>query len=74
MRGGIDAKLQFRLLSVVCRETFEQQCAKAGASAATEGVEDKETLETRAVLGEATKPVHDGVDEFLAHGVVTTRV
>lgn len=67
-------ELELGLFAVVSGETLEEESAETGAGSTTEGVEDKETLETRAVLGEATKPVHDGVDELLAHGVVTTRV
>jgi hypothetical protein len=72
--GGVYAELQLGLLPVVSREPFEQKCTEARSSATTEGMEDEEALQTRAVVGQATQFVHDGVNEFLSYGVVTTGI
>ena len=72
--GRVYAELQLGLLSIVGREPFQQKRTEARSSATTEGMEHEETLQTRAVVGETTQFVHDGVNEFLSYGVVATGV
>ena len=74
MRGGVHAELELGLLAVVGGETLEKESAETRTSATTEGVEDEEALQTSAVVGEAAKLVHYGIDLLLADGVVTTSV
>ena len=74
LRGRVDGKLQLGLLPIVHRETFHQQRGKAGSGASTKGSEDKEALETRALVSELADPVHNLVHEFLTHGVVPTGI
>lgn len=71
---GVDAELELRLLTVVSGELLKEERSKAGTSSSTEGVEDKEALETRAVVCESPQLIHDGVDELLSDSVVTTRI
>jgi hypothetical protein len=72
--GRIDTEFQFRLLPVVGREALKKKSAKARASPAAEGVEDEEALKTGTVVREATKLVHDGVNELLSDGVMAASV
>ena len=72
--GGIDDKLELALLAIVDRQALHQQSTETRASATTKGVEHQETLETSAAIGDTSDLVEDGVDELLAHGVVTTCV
>ena len=51
--GRVYAELQLGLLSVVGREPFEQKRTEARSSTTTEGMEDEEALQTRAVVGQA---------------------
>jgi hypothetical protein len=74
LRGRVDRELELRLLAVVGREALEEERTEAGAGSAAERVEDKEALETRAVVGEVADTVEDGVDEVLADRVVATGV
>ena len=69
MRGS---EAQLGLLAVVDGQTLEQQRAEARASAATDGVEDEEALQTSAVVRELADTVEAEVDDFLANGVVAT--
>jgi hypothetical protein len=46
----VDGELELRLLSVVGRETLEEESTEAGARAAAEGVEDQEALKAAAVV------------------------
>jgi hypothetical protein len=49
-RRRVDGEFELRLLSIIARETLQEQGAKTGTSTTTEGVEDQETLEGSAVV------------------------
>jgi hypothetical protein len=53
---------------------LQKQSPKAGAGAATEGMEDKETLEASAVVGETADSVKDDIDLLFPDCIVTTCV
>merc|ERR1712196_318460 len=72
LRAGPHGERDLRLLAVVDREALEEQAAETRACAATAGVEDHETLKTRAVVRELAKPVEDEVNDLLADRVVAT--
>jgi hypothetical protein len=74
LRSRIHAKLQFGLLAVVGGEVFQQESTEPRTGSASEGVEDEESLKSGAVIGQTTKLLHDGVDELLSDGVVTTGI
>lgn len=74
LRRWENAEVQFALLSVINRKSFEKESAEARASTTAYGVEDKETLEAVAVLCEFPDLVQDGIDVLLANGVVTASV
>merc|ERR1719326_2834052 len=54
---GVDGKLQLRLLAIVNRETFHEKGSETGSGAAAKGVEDEETLEAGALVGQLPNPV-----------------
>ena len=70
----IDGVTELGLLAVVNREAFEEEGTETGTGTTTDGVEDKETLETGAVVSELADAVEAEVDDFLTDGVVTTGV
>lgn len=72
--SGVDAELQLALLAVIDGQTLHEEGTETGTGTTTEGVEDEETLETRAVVGDVADLVEDLVDELLADGVVATSV
>ena len=74
LRSGVDGKLQLGLLAVVHRQTLHQQGGEAGARATTEGVEDEEALQTRALVSQLADAVQNQVHDFLADGVVTAGI
>ena len=74
LRSGVDGELQLGLLAVVHRQTLHQQGGEAGAGATTEGVEDEEALQTRALVSQLADAVQNQVHDFLADGVVTAGV
>ena len=71
---GIHGEFQFRFLAVVDAETFHEEGCEPRAGTTTKAVEDQESLETSALVGEFPDPVEDKVDNFLADGVVTSCV
>ena len=73
-RGRVNAELELRLLAIVGGKTLENEGTETRTSSTTERVENKEALETIAVVGQPADLVHDKVNLFLADGVVTTSV
>jgi len=74
LRRRVDTELELALLSVVDRQTLHQQGTEAGTGSSTEGVENEETLQTRAVVGNTADLVEDLVNELLSDSVVATGV
>lgn len=74
LRSGVHRELKLGLLAVVNRQTFKKQSTETGTGTTTEGVEDKETLKTSAVISESADAVQDNINELLADGVMTTSV
>lgn len=72
--GWVDGELQLGFLSVIDGETFHEEGGESGSGTTTEGVEDKESLETSALISQLPDSVENQVDDFLTNGVVTTGV
>lgn len=74
LRSGVDAELELALLAVVEREALHKKGTETGTGTTTEGVENEEALKTNTVVGNTSHLVQNGVDELLAHRVVSTSV
>jgi hypothetical protein len=74
LRRRVHAELQLALLAIVNRQTLHQEGTEAGSSSTTEGVENEETLESGAVIGDTADLIQDLVDEFLSDSVVATSI
>lgn len=74
LRRRVDTELELALLAIVDGQTLHQEGTETGTCSTTEGVEDEETLQTRAVVSDAADLVQDLVDELLSDCVVTTGV
>jgi hypothetical protein len=74
LRGGVDAEAELGLLAVVHGQALEEQGTETGTGTTADSVEDKEALETSAVVSELADAVEGEVDNFLANGVVATGV
>ena len=70
----VDGVAELGLLAVVNGEALEEERAETGTGATTDGVEDKETLETGAVVSKLADAIKAEINDFLADGVVTTGV
>jgi len=72
LRRRIDGETKLGFFAVIDGESLEKEGTKTGTSTTTNGVEDQETLKTRAVIGELSDSVEAEIDDFLANGVVTS--
>jgi hypothetical protein len=74
LRSWVNAELQFDLLAEVDGETLHEKSTETRSSSTTERVEDEETLETGAVIGNVANLIQNLVNQLLANSVVTTSI
>ena len=72
--SGVDSKLQLGFLAVVNAQPLHEQGGESRAGATTKAVEEKESLETSALIGQLTDTVKYKVNNLLSDGVMTTGV
>ena len=72
--GGVDGELQLRPFAIIHRETLHQQRGEPRSSSSSERMEDEESLESSAGLGELPDSVQNQVHDLLADGVVAPGV
>ena len=72
LRGWVDGETELGLLSVIDGKSLEKEGTKTGTGTTTDGVEDKESLETSALIGELSDSVEAEINNLLTDGVVTT--
>ena len=74
LRCWVNTEFQLDLLAKVDGQTLHEECTETRSSSTTEGVEDEETLETRAIIGDTANFVQDLINQLLADSVVTTSI
>jgi len=72
LRGWVDGESELGLLTVIDGESLEEEGSETGTGTTTDGVEDEESLETSALIGELSDSVEAEVNNLLTDGVVTT--
>ena len=70
--GWVDGESKLGLLAVIDGKSLEEEGTETGAGTATNSVEDEETLETSALIGELADSVEAEIDDLLTDGVVTS--
>merc|ERR1712113_340021 len=70
----VDGELKLALLAVVHGQPLHEQGRKAGSSATSEGMEQKESLKSSAGVSELPNPVENQVDNLLSDGIVSSCV
>jgi hypothetical protein len=70
--GGVDGESELGLLTVIDGESLEEEGSETGTGTTTDGVEDKEALETSALIGQLADSVEAEINNLLTDGVVTT--
>ena len=70
--GWVDGESELGLLTVVDRESLEEERSESGSGTSTDGVEDEETLETSALIRELSDSIKAEIDDFLTNGVMSS--
>ena len=70
--GGVDGETELGLLAVVDGESLEEEGSESGSGTSTDGVEDEESLETSALIGELSDSVEAEINDFLTNGVMSS--
>ena len=70
--GWVDGETKLGLLTVIDGKSLEEERSKTGSGTTTDGVENEETLETSALIGELSDSVEAEINDFLTDGVVTS--
>ena len=74
LRRWVNCKFKLRFLAIIDGKPFHQERSESRARSAAKGMKDQESLQTRAAVGQFSHAVECGVDDFLADGVVPTRI
>merc|ERR1711981_614386 len=70
--GWVDGETELGFLTVIDRESLEEEGTETGSGTTTDGVEDEETLETSTLVSKFSDSVEAEVDNFFTNGVVTS--
>ena len=65
-----ETKLGF--LTIVDGESLKEERSESRSGTSTDGVEDEETLETSALIGELSDSIEAEIDDFLTNGVMAS--
>jgi len=68
----VDGETEFGFLTVINRESLEEEGTETGSSTTTDGVENEETLETGTLVSKLSDSVETEIDDFFTNGVVTS--
>ena len=74
LRCRVDGELQLGFLAVVDGESLQEKRSKARSGTSSEGVEDKESLESSTLVSKLSDSVQAEIDDLLSDGVVTSGV
>jgi len=70
--GWVDGESELGFLTIINRESLEEEGSETGTGSSTDGVEDKETLKTSALIGELSDSVEAEIDDLLTNGVMSS--
>jgi len=70
--GGVDGESELGFLTVIDGESLEEERSETGSGTSTNSVEDEETLETSALIGELADSVEAEIDDLTSDGVMSS--
>jgi len=70
--GWVDGETKFGFLTVIDRESLEEEGTETGSSTTTDGVENEETLETSTLISKFSDSVKTEIDDFFTNGVMSS--
>merc|ERR1712080_529380 len=68
--GWVHGETELGLLTVIDGESLKKKGSKSGSSSSTDGEENKETLETSALISKLSDSVKAEINDLLTNGVV----
>ena len=68
----IDGESELGFLTIIDGKSFKEKRSETGTGTTTDGLEDKETLETSALIGKLSDSVEAEIDDFLTNGVMSS--
>ncbi len=68
----MDGESELGFLTIIDGESLEEERSETGSGTSTDGVEDEESLETCALIGELSDSVKAEIDDFLTNGVMSS--
>ena len=72
MWGWVDGESELGFLTVIDGKSLEEKGSKTRSGTSTNGVEDEETLETGALIGELSDSIEAEIDDLLTDGVMSS--
>jgi len=72
LRGWEDGESELGFLTIIDGESLEEERSESGSGTSTDGVEDEETLESSALIGELSDSVEAEIDDLLTNGVMSS--
>ena len=68
----VDGESELGFLTVIDGKSLEEEGSETGTGTSTDGVEDEETLETSALIGELSNSVEAEIDDLATDGVMSS--
>ena len=68
----VDGESKLGFLTVIDGKSLEEERSETGSGTSTDGVEDEETLETSALIGELSNSVEAEIDDLATDGVMSS--
>ena len=72
MWGWVNGETELGFLTVIDGKSLEEKRSESGTGSSTDGVEDEETLETSALIGELSDSVEAEINDLLTDGVMSS--
>ena len=70
--GWVNGETELGFLTVIDGKSLEEKGTESRSGTSTNGVEDEETLETCALIGELSDSVEAEINDFLTNGVMSS--
>ena len=70
--GWVDGESELGFLTVIDGKSLEEERSETGTGTTTDGLEDKETLETSALIGELSDSIEAEIDDLFTDGIMSS--
>ena len=70
--GWVDGETELGFLTIIDGESFEEEGSESGTGTTTDSLEDKETLETSALIGELSDSIEAEIDDLFTDGIMSS--